>query len=143
VILTSYLSDETVRNALQAGAATYVTKAARIPRLTEVLEEVRDDPDRRVPVHGAPQLVRELDRVVGERQGPVRITQRQERILELAAEGLTNQAISARLFISESTVRFHLQGLKERLGARTRAELVGKAIRLGVIAPAPDDAGAM
>jgi DNA-binding NarL/FixJ family response regulator len=137
VILSSYLSEETVRNALAAGASAYVTKAAGVPKLKEVLAELGEG---RVAEQSAPQLVRELDRLVAERQGALRITPQQERVLELTAEGLTNKAIAERLFISESTVRFHVQKLKERIGARTRAELVAKAIRLGVIPPAPEAA---
>ena len=36
-------------------------------------------------------------------------------------------------------MRFHIQKLKKRFGARTRAELVARAIRLGLIAPASED----
>lgn len=139
VMLSSHLSEEMVRASLSAGAAAYVTKAAGIRRLIDVLDELRAAPDARVPVHRAPQLVKQLDRLVAERQGALRITPRAERILELASEGRTNRAIGDELFISESAVRFHIQKLKERFGARTRAELVARAIHLGVIAPAPDD----
>jgi DNA-binding NarL/FixJ family response regulator len=138
VMLSSYLSEEIVRSSLQAGASAYVTKAAGLPKLREALDEIRAAPGRRVPVHRAPQLVKQLDRLVAERQGALRVTPRQERILELAAEGLTNRVIGERLFISESTVRFHIQKLKGRFGARTRSELVARAIRLGVIPPGPE-----
>jgi len=141
VILSSYLSEETVRSSLRAGASAYVTKSAGVPKLREVLVELRNARGER-PVQTAPQLVKELDRLVAERQGTLRITPQQERVLELTAEGLTNRAIAARLFISESTVRFHVQKLKGRIGARTRAELVAKAMRLGVIPPAPEAATA-
>ena len=138
VILSSYLSEETVRSSLRAGATAYVTKSAGVPKLREVLAEIREE---RVPAQTAPQVVKELDRLLADRQGALRITPQQERVLELTAEGLTNRAIAERLFISESTVRFHVGKLKERIGARTRAELVAKAIRLGVIPPAPEAVG--
>ena len=54
---------------------------------------------------------------------------------KLAAEGLTNEQIGERLFISESTVRFHLQKLKAKLGARSKTELIARAIRKGLISP--------
>ncbi|WP_220188231.1 response regulator transcription factor, partial [Pseudonocardia pini] len=69
------------------------------------------------------------------------LTPRQERVLELAAEGLTYREIAARLSISTSTVRFHIQGLKDRLGARTMSELVAIAIRAALITPAPEFPG--
>src|SRR5438876_10380482 len=98
VILSSYLSEETVRSSLRAGASAYVTKSAGVPKLREVLVELRNARGER-PVQTAPQLVKELDRLVAERQGTLRITPQQERVLELTAEGLTNRAIAARLFI--------------------------------------------
>jgi DNA-binding NarL/FixJ family response regulator len=139
VMLSSYLSEEMVRSSLRAGAAAYVTKSAGIGKLIDVLEQLRAAPDIRVPVHRAPQLVKQLDRLVAERQGALRISPRARRILELAAEGLTNRAIGEQLFVSESAVRFHMQKLKDRFDAHTRAELVARSIHLGVIAPAPDD----
>jgi DNA-binding NarL/FixJ family response regulator len=63
-------------------------------------------------------------------------TPQQERVLELAAQGFTNGEIGERLFISESTVRFHVQKLKAKFAARTKTELIAKAIRTGFIAPA-------
>lgn len=139
VILSTYLSEGTVRDSLRAGACAYVTKSAGVAKLREVLDGIRASADRTVQVQSAPQVVRQLDRLVAERQGVLRITSQHERILELVAEGLTNRAIGERLFISESTVRFHSQKLKDRFGARTRAELVAKAIRLGIISLAPED----
>ncbi|HEY6780869.1 MAG TPA: LuxR C-terminal-related transcriptional regulator, partial [Thermoleophilaceae bacterium] len=65
-------------------------------------------------------------------------TPQQERVLELAAQGFTNQEIGSRLFISESTVRFHVQKLKAKFAARTKTELIAKAIRTGFIAPASE-----
>ena len=56
-------------------------------------------------------------------------------MLELAAEGFTNQEIGTRLFISESTVRFHVQKLKAKFAARTKTELIAKAIRTGLHRP--------
>jgi DNA-binding CsgD family transcriptional regulator len=60
---------------------------------------------------------------------------RQSRVLELAAEGLTYHQISERLHITHSTVRFHINNLKRRFGARTTTELVVKAVRSGAIPP--------
>jgi DNA-binding NarL/FixJ family response regulator len=83
--------------------------------------------------------VKQLHELVAEREGGMRATPQQERVLELAAQGLTNRQVGERLFISESTVRFHIQKLKESTCARTRTELIAKAIRAGMIAPAAED----
>jgi DNA-binding NarL/FixJ family response regulator len=138
IILTTYLSEETVRSSLQAGAAAYVTKAAGLPELRAAIERVRAG-EGVASVAAGPQIVKQLHDIVASRMSDMLPTPQQERVLELAAEGLTNHEIGERLFISESTVRFHIQKLKARFAARTKTELIAKAIRVGVIAPAPED----
>jgi DNA-binding NarL/FixJ family response regulator len=139
VILSSYLSEETVRESLRAGAAAYVTKAAGLGTLREVLHDIRSGSMSSAMEHQAPQIVKQLHELVRDREGGLRATPQQERVLELAAQGLTNREVGARLFISESTVRFHIQKLKETVSARTRTELIAKAIRAGMIPPGAED----
>jgi DNA-binding NarL/FixJ family response regulator len=140
VILTTYLSEDTVRAALNAGAAGYVTKAAGVGKLKDVLIGLGCTSSQEAPsAPSAPQVVKQLHELVSQRGGARRTTPRQERVLELAAQGLTNRGIGESMFISESTVRFHMQKLKDALDAKTRTELVAKAIRLGMIPPAPED----
>jgi DNA-binding NarL/FixJ family response regulator len=134
VILSSYLSEDAVRSAMEAGAAAYVSKAAGLAELRGVLAEVAaDDGAAHEPV-----IIRQLHELVARRREDVHLTPQQERVLELAAEGMTYREVGARLFISESTVRFHMQKLKARFGARTKTDLIAKAIRSGLIAPAPE-----
>lgn len=135
IILTTYLSEETVRDALAAGAAAYVTKAAGLPELRAALERVMEGAAAPSTTAG-PQIVKQLHALVNTRMNGVSPTPQQERVLELAAQGFTNSEIGERLFISESTVRFHVQKLKAKFAARTKTELIAKAIRTGFIAPA-------
>jgi DNA-binding NarL/FixJ family response regulator len=135
IILSTYLSEETVRGALNAGAAEYVTKAAGLPELMAAIERVRDGMESAGATSG-PQIVKQLHALVTERMAGTTPTPQQERVLELAAQGFTNNEIGRRLFISESTVRFHIQKLKAKFEARTKTELIAKAIRTGFIAPA-------
>lgn len=137
IILTTYLSEETVREALAAGAVGYVTKAAGLDELRRTLEPLAAGDPRAVSA-GASQIVKKLHDLAARRTGATSATPQQQRVLELAAEGLTNDEIAARLFISESTVRFHLQRLKAKLGARTKTDLVARAMRTGLIAPADE-----
>jgi DNA-binding NarL/FixJ family response regulator len=134
VMLTSYLSEDTVRDAIQAGATGYVTKSAGLTELRRVLARIEDAPGDARP-EGASQIVEQLHRIAHANAGGAGPTPQQQRVLELAAEGLTNEQIGARLFISESTVRFHLQKLKAKLGARSKTELIARAIRKGLISP--------
>lgn len=137
VVLSAYLSEETVRLALGAGAAAYATKAAGLPELMNVLQRLEGG-DVPATAETAQQVVARLHATVARRAGAVSLTPHQESILELAAQGLTNNQIAGRLYISESTVRFHLQNLKEKLGARSKTDLVVRAMRLGAISPAPE-----
>jgi DNA-binding NarL/FixJ family response regulator len=135
IILSTYLSEDTVRGALEAGAVGYVTKAAGLPELIATIERVSQG-DVAVDATVGPQIVRQLHALVSSRMSESTPTPQQERVLELAAQGFTNEEIGSRLFISESTVRFHIQKLKAKFVARTKTELIAKAIRTGFIAPA-------
>ena len=61
------------------------------------------------------------------------LTPRERQVIELAARGLSNRAIAARLNISDHTVKFHLSTIYGKLGVATRAEAVVQAVRNGVI----------
>jgi DNA-binding NarL/FixJ family response regulator len=136
VIFTAYLGEDMVRRAVSAGAAAFVTKAAGLDELRRVLRELAAGNGK--PLHGgSAAIVKRLFECAAPREDSRKITPRQERVLDLAAQGLTYCEIASLLHLSESTVRFHIQGLKARLGVRTRTELVAFAIRSGLITPEP------
>jgi DNA-binding NarL/FixJ family response regulator len=138
IILSTYLDESLVSAALKAGASEYVTKAAGLPQLRCAIHRAGTGTSGVSEVESR-QMVRRLDDIVAARmQGPVP-TSRQIRVLQLTADGLTDAAIAKRLFISESTVRFHLQKLKNYFSARTKAELIAKSIRSGLFPRMPDD----
>ncbi|MGO9957225.1 MAG: response regulator [Solirubrobacteraceae bacterium] len=135
VMLSSYLSEDTVRDAMDAGVYAYITKAAGLAEVRSALVEAVVE--REGQAH--PQIVAQLHELVSRRSGGSQLTPQQERVLELCAEGFTYREIGSRLFISESTVRFHIQKLKGKFGARTKADLIARAIRAGAMGPAPED----
>jgi two-component system NarL family response regulator len=61
------------------------------------------------------------------------LTEREEQILKLLAEGLSNRAIGQALHISESTVKSHLKSLFVKLDATSRAEAIALAARRGLV----------
>jgi two-component system nitrate/nitrite response regulator NarL len=65
---------------------------------------------------------------------PTLFTPRELAVLELVADGLSNKLIADRLGISEHTAKFHVRSLFDKLGADTRADLVARAARRGVLA---------
>lgn len=139
IALSSYLTEEAVRNAVRAGASAYVTKAAGLQELRAVLDEVCASGGRPLPdALNVTQIVRRLEQLVQARSDTSTPTPQQARVLQLAAEGLTYGEIAKRLMISESTVRFHIQKLKLKFETNSKTELVARAIRSGLIV-APDD----
>jgi DNA-binding NarL/FixJ family response regulator len=137
VILTTYLSEDVVQRAFDAGAAGFVTKAAGLDELRRVLGVVAKGDDARVS-GGTSAMVQHLYAAARDHAEEPRLTPQQERVLELAADGLTYAQIGTRLHVSESTVRFHVQRLKEKLGVNTKAELIAIAIRSALIPPGRD-----
>lgn len=138
VVLSTYLTEAAVRDALRAGASAYVTKAAGLAELRAAIGEAAVGGQGRRA--SASQILRRLERVVGDRDEPRTLTPQQARVLELAAEGMTYAEIARRLVVSESTVRFHIQKLKVKLGARSRTELVVRAVRDGLVTRPDDEA---
>ena len=64
---------------------------------------------------------------------PDRFTAREREVLELVARGLSNRLVGRALFITEATVKFHLRNIMDKLGVRRRAEVVGIALREGLV----------
>jgi DNA-binding NarL/FixJ family response regulator len=61
------------------------------------------------------------------------LTSREQEVLQLVAEGLTNKAIAQELSISEHTVKFHINTIMGKLNAQSRTAAVVRATRLGLI----------
>ena len=139
VVLSSYLSEESVRNAISAGASSYVTKSAGIAELRAAL--ARPAPGEGSA--GAPwtvsQIVTRLETFVDERSDGDTPTPQQARVLQLASEGLTYREVARRLVVSEATVRFHIQNLKLKFGASTKTDLIVQAIHRGLVTPPGPD----
>jgi NarL family two-component system response regulator LiaR len=65
------------------------------------------------------------------------LSERELAVLALVVEGLTNAEIAARLWIVESTVRFHVSNILSKLGARNRAEAVRLALQYKLVPTPP------
>lgn len=80
------------------------------------------------------RAVQRADRTAVEPSRPLPVlTQRERQILSLLADGLGNKQIAARLGISPSTVKTHLEVVFEKLEVGSRAEAVGVAVRRGML----------
>jgi LuxR family maltose regulon positive regulatory protein len=61
------------------------------------------------------------------------LSERELEVLQLIAEGLTNQEIASKLFLSLNTVKVHTRNIYSKLGAHHRAEAVARARALGIL----------
>ncbi|WP_375424912.1 response regulator [uncultured Friedmanniella sp.] len=137
VVLTTFESDEHVFAALRAGAAGFLVKDAepadllRAVRLAaagesllspsvtrRVIDSLRERP-------GAPAVRRN--------PGFAELTDREREVLALIGEGLNNEEIGRRLYVSPATARTHVSRAMTKLGARDRAQLVVVAYQSGLV----------
>ncbi len=75
----------------------------------------------------------DLVQAILEGKGPAPLTEREQEVLQLLAEGLSNKEIAARLGCSERTVAFHVGNILQKLGAVSRTEAVVKAKERGML----------
>ncbi|CAM5283165.1 DNA-binding response regulator [Streptomyces avidinii] len=136
LMLTMYDNEQYFFEALRAGASGYVLKSVADRDLVEACRAaLRDEPFIYPGAETA--LIRSyLDRA--RRGGPLPerlITEREEEILKLVAEGHSSKEIGDLLVISPKTVERHRANLLQKLGLRDRLELTRYAIRAGLIEP--------
>ncbi|MFD5337783.1 response regulator [Streptomyces hawaiiensis] len=136
LMLTMYDNEQYFFETLAAGASGYVLKSVADRDLVEACRAtMRGEPFLYPGAVNA--LIRNyLDRVREGQPPPARaITDREEEILKLVAEGHTSQEIADLLVISVKTVERHRANLLQKLGLKDRLELTRYAIRVGLIEP--------
>lgn len=126
LMVTTYSSSADVQSALQAGAVGYLLKDASAADLRDAVVKAGQ---------GMSVLPAEIARraLGGTRGLAEALSQREVEILELLATGRTNQQLAAELFISQATVKTHLNHIFTKLGVATRTEAVAAARTHGII----------
>jgi two-component system NarL family response regulator len=125
IVLTTFDGDEDVYRALEAGAQGYLLKDADTSDLLQAIRAVHEG-RRFVPAAVAQRLV---ERTLA---GPA-LTQRELQVLKLVAVGKTNKEVASALFITEGTVKTHVNNILEKLGVRDRTEAAMTALRRGIL----------
>ncbi len=129
LVLTVHDDATYARAALDAGAAGYVTKDMEGP---ELLAAIRAVARGRTFVAHALAAGPSGDAAAGERAAE-RLSERERQVLELVARGHTNREVAQRLALSIKTVETYRARLSDKLGLRTRAELVRFAADTGLL----------
>jgi len=134
IVLTSFLDDERLLPAIQAGAAGYLLKNAQPAELARAIHAAQRG-ETIIDPTAAARLVQAIaentNRVIAE---PERLTRREREVLELIAAGHSNKRIAFELGISEKTVKTHVGHLFAKLGVTDRTQAALLAVRDGLIA---------
>ncbi|MEU9614584.1 response regulator transcription factor [Streptomyces sp. NPDC048209] len=136
LMLTMYDNEQYFFEALKAGASGFVLKSVADRDLVEACRAAMRDEPFLYPGAVTALIRNYLDRVRDGGDVPDRaITEREEEILKLVAEGHSSKEIAGMLVISVKTVERHRANLLQKLGLRDRLELTRYAIRAGLIEP--------
>jgi len=124
IALTSYKEDELVQGALKAGALSYLLKNVSADELANAIRAAHAGRPTLAP-EAAQVLIRATTDPPGQEEG---LTKRELDILRLMVAGESNPDIAAKLFVSRSTVKFHVSNILMKLGATSRTEAVAMAL---------------
>jgi DNA-binding NarL/FixJ family response regulator len=153
VVLTTYCDDDSVLSALRAGARGFLTKNASADDILHAVTVVSAGEAQLEPSvqrrlleaiargdgfgtaaqsSDIPNATLPVSRPAAGPRPPGGLTQREAEVLAEIAAGLSNAEIAAKLVISDTTVKTHVNHLLAKTGARDRAQLVAYAFRAGL-----------
>ncbi|HWP44022.1 MAG TPA: response regulator transcription factor [Blastocatellia bacterium] len=124
IVLTTYDGDEDIYRALQAGARGYILKDMAGEELVEAIRAVHAG-QRRIPPAVAARLAERMPRS--------ELTPRELEVLKLIVKGKSNKEIAAELFVTEGTVKIHVNNLLSKLGVSDRTQAVTAALQRGIV----------
>lgn len=124
IILTTFDGDEDIYRGMRAGAKSYLLKDVRCEDLFLCIRES----------HAGRSFIPPAIAVkLAERLPNIELTPREREVLQLLAEGKSNKLIGASLFISEVTVKCHVQAVFRKLNVLSRTEAIAVATRKGLL----------
>ncbi|MET9355862.1 response regulator transcription factor [Streptomyces sp. NPDC006617] len=138
VVLTTFADDDSILGALGAGARGYLTKNAGRQDITRAIraagagQSVLDGEVQARLLATARAQAPAPDRAAARQPLPDDLTPREREVLTLIGQGLSNRGIAEQLFISEATVKTHINNLFAKAQIRDRADAVRRAIGAGL-----------
>ena len=124
IVLTVHCGDDDIRRALEAGAKAYLLKTAQGPELVETVRAVHA---------GLRHLSREVADRMNEYPVAAGLTPREIEVLRLLPRGLSNKEIAAQLDVSETTAKWFVKNILQKLGVNDRTAAVTAALERGIL----------
>ncbi len=128
LVLTTFLDDKLVVDAVQHGARGYVVKDVDTTELVNAIRAVARK-ESAFDSRSASAMVHSLNKP----PALPGLTERELKVLGLLARGLSNRDIGGQLYVSETTVKFHVRNIMRKLDVSSRAEAVYEASKAGLI----------
>jgi NarL family two-component system response regulator LiaR len=131
IALTSFHEENLIERALQAGAIGYLLKNVAADQLAAAIREACAGRSTL-----APEAREALIRITQKRaqHQDYGLTEREQEVLTLMVEGLSNAEIAEQLVVSVATVKFHVRGILSKLGVSNRTEAVSLAWQQNLVA---------
>ena len=133
ILVITMFDDDSVFDAMQAGARGYLLKGADPEETLRAIQSVANG-----AAIFSPKVAKRLITYFGKHQGAAEtetfpeLTEREREILELIAQGLTNPAIAEKLVLSPKTIRNHVSNIFSKLQVNNRAQAIVKARQAGM-----------
>jgi NarL family two-component system response regulator LiaR len=129
IALTSFKEDNLVQGVLQAGAISYLLKNVTAAELAGAIRAAHAGRPTL-----APEATAALIHVATQPQEPdYALTSREQEVLDLMAQGLSNPEIAEKLVVSRSTIKFHVSSILSKLGVNGRTEAVALAMQKNLV----------
>lgn len=124
IVISTYICDEEIYNALQSGAMAYLVKSVQREELIEAIRKA---------AAGQRHIPREVAARLADRVGRSQLSARELDVLRLLVGGKRNRAIAETLDITEGTVKLHVSSILGKLGVLDRTEAVTVALQRGLV----------
>jgi DNA-binding NarL/FixJ family response regulator len=138
LVLTTLESDQTVFDAVRAGALAYLLKDASEAEVLETVRAVHRGESRLTPqiarkvldqFRRLPESALPADAAPAVADSGTALTDKEAKVLQLIAEGMSNKQIANAVFLAEGTVKNYVSRIMEKLHAGSRTELAVMALR--------------